>query len=154
MAFAIIRGQTATASVTLTRTLPSGSAGAAETWTNVFQSVRVRSTLPQIDATTYANEANGAFIAGIERLTFDMTGLLTKDDAGSPTLIPIGPTLPLSLFQGCTIAMVYDTGCSVSAVCNFTDGEINRPAGAMGVITAQAVSTGSFTVTWKRAAAA
>jgi hypothetical protein len=152
MALTIIRGATATGFVKLTPTLSDGTAGSLQDWTHVFQSVRIRSTLPQIDATVYGNQANGAFIAGIERLTFDMSGLLTYDDAESPALMNVGPTFPLASYQNCTILRQFDTGCTVSAAANFTDGEINQPAGAMGVITAQAVSTGAFTVTWPRAA--
>lgn len=132
MAFAIIRPQTKSAVVTL----------AAAAWTDVFQNVRSRATLPQIDATTYAQEANGQFIAGVERMTFDLTGLLTKGRANS------GPIMPLSNFQSVVFTMQYDTGCSVSATINASDSEINQPAGSLGIVTATLVTTGTITVTW------
>lgn len=131
-AFAIIRGATASAAITI--------GGAA--WTDIIQSMRVRATLPQIDATTYSTEANGDFIAGIERLTIDLAGLMTKGRSNS------GPLMPLVSYQGTTIVITYDTSCTVTATCNATDGDLNRPAGTMGLITAQFVSTGSFSVSW------
>jgi hypothetical protein len=137
MAFAIIRPQTAVAKVEIT---PAG--GSLADWTQVFQRGRVRSNLPQIDATTYSTEASGQFIGGVERLTFEMGGLQTK---GAPAS---GPLLPLSAYQAALLNMQYDTGCSISATVNATDGGTDRPAGAMGLIDAVAVSTGSFTVTW------
>ena len=138
MALAIIRGATASgAGVTLTV-----AAGSPVDYSAIFQSARVRATLPQIDATTYSNETNGNFIAGIERLTIDLAGLMTKGDAKS------GTTLPLSGWQAATVKVIYDSGCYVSATANATDGDLNRPAGTMGLITQQFVSTGSFSVTW------
>jgi hypothetical protein len=68
MALATITPQTASVEILL----------ATVSYKNYFSSARVRSNLPQLDATVFGNEATGDFIAGIERLTIDFGGVLKK----------------------------------------------------------------------------
>ncbi len=125
-----IRGQTAVADITL----------ASVSWKQVMNFSRVRSALPQIDVTVFATEQNGEFLAGIERLTLDFGGLLKKG------AVPSGPMIPLP--QGVTFEVQFDTDCTISGVCNFTDGEVSRSAGGIGTISATGVSTGAFVCAW------
>jgi hypothetical protein len=137
MVYTIIRGQTAVASI-LVATLE---------YNRIVQRVRIRSTLPQTDATTFSTEQNGQFIAGIERMTFDMTALMTKGDTRT------GPFLPLAAFQGVAVSVAYDTGCSIASVCNAQDGGADRAAGQLGNVDVQFITTGTIVVTWSNAAA-
>lgn len=130
MALSTIRAQTAVADISI----------ASASWKQVFNFVRVRSALPQIDATVFATEQNGEFLAGIERLTIELSGLLKKGAAQS------GPLIPLP--QNVAFIVQYDTSCTITGTCNFTDGDIARAAGGIGTITATAVSTGTFVVAW------
>jgi hypothetical protein len=107
----------------------------------IFNSARVRSNMPQIDVTTYATEANGEFVGGIERLTIDLAGIMKK--GGSAIA---GPLIPLP--QNVAVVIQYDTGCTFTLTMNFTEAEAYRPAGQIGTITGSGFSTGTFVVAW------
>lgn len=113
---------------------------AAASYKTIFNSMRIRSNMPQLDVTTYATEANGEFVGGIERLTVDLAGILKKGSAVA------GPLIPLP--QNKAVVATYDTSCTFTFQMNFSEGEVNRPAGQIGTITGSGFSTGSFVVAW------
>jgi hypothetical protein len=130
MALALISPQTAVHDITL----------AAASYKTIFTSTRVRSTMPQLDVTTYATEAAGDFIGGIERLTLDLAGILKKGSAVA------GPLIPLP--QNKAAVITWDTSCTITATVNFSEAEVSRPAGQFGTITGTAFSIGSWVVAW------
>lgn len=114
----------------------------SQSYKQFFSSARVRGNLPQLDATVFANESVGDFIAGIERLTLDFGGVVKKGVAGA------GPLLPLSNYQGKTFSVQYDTGCTITGTLNLSEGEIGQVVGQIRPITASGFSVGAFVVTW------
>lgn len=138
MVFSIIKPQTAVPSIMVD----------GNDWTDVVQRARVRSTLPQQDATTFATQQHGAFIGGTERITIDLIGLQTKGDDAS------GPFMPLSNYQDVAVEVQYDTFCSIAANCNGQDAGIDQTAGVLGNVDGQFVSTDTIAVTWSGVAGA
>jgi hypothetical protein len=115
---------------------------ATVSYKNYFSSARVRSNLPQLDATVFGNEATGDFIPGIERLTIDFGGVLKKGAAAS------GPLMPLSGKQGVAFSIQYDTGATIAGTMNFSEAEASMVVGQLRAITASGFSVSTFTVTW------
>jgi hypothetical protein len=133
MALATITPQTAVVDILL----------ATNSYKNYFSSARVRSNLPQLDATVFGNEATGDFIAGIERLTIDFGGVLKKGAAQA------GPLMPLSGKQGVAFVIEYDGITNqITGTMNFSEAEASMVVGQLRAITASGFSVGTFTVTW------
>jgi hypothetical protein len=133
MALATITPQTASVEILL----------ATVSYKNYFSSARVRSNLPQLDATVFGNEATGDFIAGIERLTIDFGGVLKKGAAAA------GPLIPLSGKQGIAFVIEYDgVANQITGTMNFSEAEASMVVGQIRPITASGFSVGTFTVTW------
>jgi hypothetical protein len=136
---------------------PGALIGVAVSYRAQFQFFSIRSIVPQIDSSTFADEPNTSYEPGEGVMIATMNGLLKKGTTGSAIALPMAtnwlpaPQKVAGTFQydtSCTVGNIGADGTASAGWWNFEDTLATRGVNTNSVIAGTARSCGVTNVAW------
>lgn len=118
---------------------PAGG-GSQVSYRAQFSAFTIRSVVPQIDVSTFADEPATKYEAGETIFVASMAGLL---QTGSGAWMAFFPPP-----QAVSATFYYTSTCTVGGTWNFAEVVASRPTNGVALISGNAQSTGAVVIAW------